>query len=181
VGGGVDLQVEHETRFELAIHTWPDGQPFVLGSMTRKIERARKVLPLSAALRITRLSASRHHGWCLARRSPSSARDDHPVARRNESVSSCSHRQLFQADLVVDTRGTARQWRDLSDPSAFHGQTPNEELFGIGDEVPKRLAEARALAREKRMKENRAVRCGVCVGETTSEPLLLQRARSRML
>jgi hypothetical protein len=36
VGGGVDLQVEHETRFELAIHTWPDGQPFVLGSMTRK-------------------------------------------------------------------------------------------------------------------------------------------------
>jgi transposase InsO family protein len=64
--------------------------------------------------------------------------------------------------------------------SAFHGQTPNEVFFGIGDEVPKRLAEARELAREKRMKENRAVRCGVCVGETTSGPLLLQRARSRM-
>ena len=40
-----------------------------------------------------------------------------------------------------------------------------EVFFGIGDEVPKRLAEARESAREKRMKENRAVRCGVCVGD----------------
>jgi len=34
--------------------------------LLRAIERARKVLPLSAALRITRLSASRYHGWCRA-------------------------------------------------------------------------------------------------------------------
>ena len=80
--------------------------------LLRAIEQARKILPLSAALRITRLSASRDHGWCLAE----AGCDDHPVARRNESVSSCSDRQLFPADLVVDTRGTARQRRNLSDP-----------------------------------------------------------------
>ncbi|MBW2362441.1 MAG: transposase [Deltaproteobacteria bacterium] len=34
--------------------------------LLRSIERARKVLPLSAALRIARLSASRYHGWCRA-------------------------------------------------------------------------------------------------------------------
>ncbi len=64
--------------------------------------------------------------------------------------------------------------------SAFQGQTPDEIFFGIGDEVPKRLAEARASAREKRMNANRAVGCGVCFEEMTSGALLLQRARSRM-
>ena len=34
--------------------------------LLRSIERTRKVLPPSAALRITRLSASRYHGWCRA-------------------------------------------------------------------------------------------------------------------
>jgi hypothetical protein len=58
--------------------------------------------------------------------------------------------------------------------------TPDEVFFGTGDEVDKKLAEARKTAREKRMKKNRAVGCGVCVGETTSGALLLQRARSRM-
>jgi hypothetical protein len=55
-----------------------------------------------------------------------------------------------------------------------------EVFFDIGDEVIKKLAVARKTAREKRMKENRAAGCGVCVGETTSEALLLQRPRSRM-
>jgi len=64
--------------------------------------------------------------------------------------------------------------------SAFQGQTPDEVFFGIGDEVTKRLSEARESARGKRMEVNRAVRCGVCVGETTSGALLLQRPRSRM-
>ena len=64
--------------------------------------------------------------------------------------------------------------------SAFQGQTPNEVFFGIGDEVPKKLAEARKNAREQRMNVNRKVRCGVCVGETSSGALLLQRPRSRM-
>ena len=63
--------------------------------------------------------------------------------------------------------------------SAFDGQTPNEMFFGSGHEVAKKLSEARSSAREERMRANRAARCGVCVGETTSGPLLLQRARSR--
>jgi putative transposase len=64
--------------------------------------------------------------------------------------------------------------------SAFEGQTPDEVFFGTGDEVTKKLAEARESAREKRMKEKRAAGCGVCVGETTSGALLLQRPLSRM-
>ncbi len=64
--------------------------------------------------------------------------------------------------------------------SAFEGQTPDEVFFGIGNEVSKRLAEARDSARKKRMKENRAAGCGVCIGDTESRALLLQRARSRM-
>ncbi|MCP4901501.1 MAG: hypothetical protein GY906_31440, partial [bacterium] len=34
--------------------------------LLRAIERAGRVLPLNAALRITRLSASRYHSWCRA-------------------------------------------------------------------------------------------------------------------
>jgi transposase InsO family protein len=64
--------------------------------------------------------------------------------------------------------------------SAFQGQTPDEVFFGIGDEVTKRLSEARESARGKRMEANRAVRCSVCVGEASSGALLLQRPRSRM-
>ena len=64
--------------------------------------------------------------------------------------------------------------------SAFQRQTPDEVFFGIGDEVTKKLAVARKTAREKRMKENQAAVCGICVEETSSGALLLQRARSRM-
>jgi len=44
----------------------------------------------------------------------------------------------------------------------FHGQTPDEVFFGIGDEVIKKLAVARKTAHEKRMIENRAIRSGAC-------------------
>ncbi len=64
--------------------------------------------------------------------------------------------------------------------AAFQGQTPDEVFFGIGDDVPKKLADARKMAREKRMKENRAAACGACVLETSSGALLLQWPRSRM-
>ena len=64
--------------------------------------------------------------------------------------------------------------------SAFQGQTPDEVFLGIGDEVAERLVDARQTARENRMEENRAARCGVCVGEVRSEALLLQRPRSGM-
>ncbi len=64
--------------------------------------------------------------------------------------------------------------------AAFQGQTPDEVFFGISDDVPKKLADARKAAREKRLKENRSAECGVCVSETSSGALLLQRPRSRM-
>ena len=64
--------------------------------------------------------------------------------------------------------------------SAFEGQTPDQVFFGIRDQATQDLASARKIAREKRMKENRAAGCGLYVGETSSEALLLQRARSRM-
>ena len=64
--------------------------------------------------------------------------------------------------------------------STFEGQTPDEVFFGIGDEVTKKLAEARKTARKKRMEADRAAECGVCVGEATSGALLSQRPRSRM-
>jgi transposase InsO family protein len=61
--------------------------------------------------------------------------------------------------------------------SAFEGQTPDEVFFGIGDEVPKNLSDARKNAREQRMNANRTAQCDVCVGETSSGALLLQRPR----
>jgi hypothetical protein len=64
--------------------------------------------------------------------------------------------------------------------SAFDGLTPDEKFFGTGGEVTQNLSAARKIAREERMKENRAVRYGVCIGETSSGALLLQRPRSRM-
>jgi len=65
--------------------------------------------------------------------------------------------------------------------AAFEGQTPDEMFFGTGDEVTQKLSAARRSAREERRKENRTARCGVCVEDTTSGALLLQRPRSRML
>jgi putative transposase len=64
--------------------------------------------------------------------------------------------------------------------AAFEGQTPDEMYFGAGEEVTQNLFATRKTAREERMKENRAAGCGVCVGETSSGALLLQRPRSRM-
>ncbi len=64
--------------------------------------------------------------------------------------------------------------------SAFQGQTPDEMYFGTGSVVPTRLATARKIAREERMKANRAAACSVCFAEADSSALLLQRPRSRM-
>jgi hypothetical protein len=46
--------------------------------------------------------------------------------------------------------------------SAFKGQTPDEMFFGTGAGVPDVLAARRRDAREARLAENRARRCGVC-------------------
>ena len=64
--------------------------------------------------------------------------------------------------------------------SAFDGQTPDEMYFRTGEVVALELATARRRAREERTKANRAAVCDVCVGETDSRALQLQRPRSRM-
>jgi putative transposase len=78
-------------------------------------------------------------------------------------------------DFYVD------QHNEVMPHAAFEGQTPDEIFFGIGDGVPKKLANARKAARERRLKENRSAACGACVLEANSGALLLQRPRSRML
>jgi len=46
--------------------------------------------------------------------------------------------------------------------SAFKGQTPDEMYFGTGDDIPKKLEEARLQARELRLKSNRERNCQGC-------------------
>ena len=59
--------------------------------------------------------------------------------------------------------------------AAFEGQTPDEMFFGTGGGVIVKLAALRKAAREERMTTNRLVRCGVCVGESDSTLLQVQR------
>ena len=46
--------------------------------------------------------------------------------------------------------------------STFRGQTPDEMYFGTGDRVPDELDAAKKIARESRMKLNRATWCRAC-------------------
>lgn len=81
---------------------------------------------------------------------------------------SLKHNWLFLHPL--DTAATVRrevafyveQHNSVIPHSAFNGQTPDEVYFGKGEDVPDQLAEARAVAREQRMEENRARQCAVC-------------------
>ena len=57
---------------------------------------------------------------------------------------------------TVVTRSTVREHNSVIPHAAFRGQTPDEVYFGRGNGVPDELAEARAVARERRMEENRA-------------------------
>jgi transposase InsO family protein len=52
------------SKVQLAYERLPEGDAKRI--LLRAIERAEKVLPLNAALRITRLSASRYYSWCRA-------------------------------------------------------------------------------------------------------------------
>jgi hypothetical protein len=61
---GLLIAVLRASKVQLDYERIPDGDAKKI--LLRSIERARKVLPLNAALRITHLSASRYHGWCRA-------------------------------------------------------------------------------------------------------------------
>ena len=47
--------------------------------------------------------------------------------------------------------------------SAFEGQTPDEMYLGTGDDIPKKLEEAKFQALELRLKFNRERNCHVCL------------------
>ncbi len=59
--------------------------------------------------------------------------------------------------------------------ATFEGPTPDEMFFGTGGGVIVELAALRKAACEERMKTNRLARCGVCVGESDSAVLQVQR------
>ncbi len=46
--------------------------------------------------------------------------------------------------------------------SAFRGQTPDEMYFGTGAHIPDQLDAAKKVARQTRMKLNRATLCPMC-------------------
>ncbi len=58
------VAVFRASKIQLDYERLPDGDAKRI--LLRAIERARRVLPLGAALRVTRLSASRYHDWCRA-------------------------------------------------------------------------------------------------------------------
>jgi transposase InsO family protein len=61
---GLLIAVLRASKIQLEYERLPDGDAKKI--LLRAIDRARSVLPLNAALRITRLSASRYHSWCRA-------------------------------------------------------------------------------------------------------------------
>jgi len=50
----------------------------------------------------------------------------------------------------------------------FLGQTPDETYFRTGDQIPTELKAAHQKARQRRLAENRAVRCRLC--DATDRP-----------
>jgi hypothetical protein len=62
---GLMIAMLRVSKFRLDYERLPDGDAKRI--LLRSIDRAGKVLPLNAALRITRLSASRYHSWCRSK------------------------------------------------------------------------------------------------------------------
>jgi transposase InsO family protein len=61
---GLLIAMLRVSKTRLDYERLPEGE--IKKVLLRAIERAGRVLPLNAALRITRLSASRYHSWCRA-------------------------------------------------------------------------------------------------------------------
>ncbi len=61
---GLLIAMLRASKVRLDYERLPEGESKKL--LLRAIERAGKVLPLRAALRIARLSSSRYHSWCRA-------------------------------------------------------------------------------------------------------------------
>ena len=61
---GLLLAMLRVSKTRLDYERLPEGE--AKKALLRAIDRAGRVLPMNAALRITRLSASRYHSWCRA-------------------------------------------------------------------------------------------------------------------
>jgi len=70
-----------ESKIQLNYERFPEGDAKRI--LLRAIERAKKTLPLSTVLRITRLSASRYHSWHRAE--AGCDLDDQSVSRQQHS------------------------------------------------------------------------------------------------
>ena len=75
---GLLIAMLRVSKTQLAFERLPEGDTKRI--LLRAIERAGKVLPLNAALRITSLSASRYHSWC--RTEAGCDLDNHPSCPR---------------------------------------------------------------------------------------------------
>lgn len=69
------------------------------------------------------------------------------------------------ANLTLATKLVAfhvEEHNHESPHSAFRGQTPDETYFATGDGVPDEPARERAIAKQKRIDESRALACAMC-------------------
>ncbi len=124
---GLFIAVLRASKIQLEHERLPDGD--AKKTLLRAIERAGKVLPLNAALRITRLSASRYHGWC--RSEAGCDLDDQSSCPRvvptrltpreveavQELVESKDHRHMLLRALALHAQRTGKV---LASPSTWY-------------------------------------------------------------
>jgi len=124
---GLLLAMLRVPKTHLDYERLPDGESKRI--ILRAIGRARKVLPLGAALRITRLSASRYHSWCRAE--VACELDDQPSCPRvaptrltprevgtvQEMVESNDHRHMSLRALALHAQ---RIGKVIASPSTWY-------------------------------------------------------------
>ncbi|MCP5059335.1 MAG: hypothetical protein GY937_21740 [bacterium] len=129
---GLLIAMLRTSRIQLDYERLPDGDAKRI--LLRAIKRSEKVFPLNAALRITRLSASRYHGW--RRAEAGCDLDDQPSCRRvvptrltpdeienmRKMVESDDHRHMSLRDLALHDQRTGRV---LASPSTWYRLVKN--------------------------------------------------------
>jgi len=129
---GLLMAMLRVSKIQFDYERLPEGESKRI--LLRAIGRARKVLPLSAALRITRLSASRYHGW--SRAEAGCDPDDQPSCPRvvptglipdeienmRKMVESDDHRHMSLRALALHAQ---RIRRVLASPSTWYRLVKN--------------------------------------------------------
>jgi transposase InsO family protein len=124
---GLLIAMLRVSKLQLDYERLPEGD--AKRTLLRAIERAEKVLPLNAALRITRLSASRYHSWCRAE--AGCELDDQPSCPRvvptrltpgevetmREMAESSDHRHMSLRGLALHAQ---RVGKIIASPSTWY-------------------------------------------------------------